>query len=573
VNGASPPQSTKDLTDALAKLALYIHPELGQNFFAIGIKFTSFKIIDSFVLLTVAFGNQLEINVLGLSTMIQPPPVPGTPPVTPIAVVQMAVKASFVPARGFLGVSAQLTSASYLIDRACQLTGGFAFYTWFAGEHAGEFVQTLGGYHPNFVAPDYYPRVPRLGYNWQVNSELSIKGEAYFALTAAVMMAGLRVQANWNSGNLRAWFNLSADFILAWKPFHYDATAHVDLGASYTFQFFGTHHLTFDVGADLHIWGPEFSGQAHINLDIISFDILFVRSAAQQLSPIEWPIFKQSFLPTDNAICSIAVTDGLVSKQGQDSQDLGVINPKNFVLVTDSIVPSSRVQINTNTLAVSQVVYIDDGTRVRLLPFSATSSQGDLVQAASQSTKTKTIGAPAIGPMGVQTSEFTSIHTITITRNGLHVERDFAYTPVLKNVPTALWGQYARQGQYLLPPDLNGQRFIIDALSGFEIRPASQATPGETAPVDPGKLQYDPENIQAAFGWEQNPIAFQAETLDEAGRRQRISSSIVDAATVAARQQLCQALGVNLETIELDTTIAGEVASDFLFAPQIEKVG
>jgi hypothetical protein len=236
-------------------------------------------------------------------------------------------------------------------------------------------------------------------------------------------------------------------------------------------------------------------------------------------------------------------------------------------------VPSSRVQINTNTLAVSQVVYIDDGTRVRLLPFSATSSQGDLVQAASQSTKTKTIGAPAIGPMGVQTSEFTSIHTITITRNGLHVERDFAYTPVLKNVPTALWGQYARQGQYLLPPDLNGQRFIIDALSGFEIRPASQATPGETAPVDPGKLQYDPENIQAAFGWEQNPIAFQAETLDEAGRRQRISSSIVDAATVAARQQLCQALGVNLETIELDTTIAGEVASDFLFAPQIEKVG
>ncbi|GHO90556.1 hypothetical protein KSF_006040 [Reticulibacter mediterranei] len=573
VNGASPPQNTKDLTEVLAKLALYIHPELGQNFFAIGIKFTSFKIIDSFVLLAVAFGNQLEINVLGLSTMIQPPPVPGTPPVTPVAVVQMAVKASFVPARGFLGVSAQLTSASYLIDRACQLTGGFAFYTWFAGEHAGEFVQTLGGYHPNFVAPDYYPRVPRLGYNWQVNSELSIKGEAYFALTAAAMMAGLRVQANWNSGNLRAWFNLSADFILAWKPFHYDATAHVNLGASYTFQFFGTHHLTFDVGADLHIWGPEFSGQAHINLDIISFDISFGRSAAQQLSPIEWPIFKQSFLPADNAICSIAVTDGLVGKQGQDAQDLGVINPKNFVLVTNAVVPSSGAQINTSALTVSHVAYLDDATGVRLIPFSAASPQGDLVQVASQGVKTKAIGAPAIGPVGVQTSEFACMHTITITRNGLHVERDFAYTPVLKNVPTALWGQYVRQGQYLLPPDLNGQRFIVDALSGFEIRPAVQATPGETAPVDPGKLQYDPENIQAAYEWEQDPVAFQAETLDEAGRRQRISSSIVDAATLAARQQLCQALGVNLETIDLDATIAGEVASDFLFAPQIEKAG
>ncbi len=571
VNGASPPQSTKDLTDVLAKLALYIHPELGQNFFAIGIKFTSFKIIDSFVLLTVAFGNELEINVLGLSTMIQPPAIPGEPAVTPIAVVQMAVKASFVPARGFLGISAQLTSASYLIDRACQLTGGFAFYTWFAGEHAGEFVQTLGGYHPSFVAPDYYPRVPRLGYNWQVNSELSIKGEAYFALTAAVLMAGLRIQASWNSGNLSAWFNLTADFIIAWKPFHYDAAAHVNLGASYTFQFFGTQHLTFDVGADLHIWGPEFSGQAHINLDIISFDISFGSSPAQQLSPIAWQTFQQSFLPAESAICSIAVADGMVGKQGQDAQNLGVMNPKNLVLVTNTVVPSSGAQINTSALAVSQVSYLDDGTRVSLLPFSATSTQGDLVQTTQPGAKTKATGAPAIGPVGVQVSEFSSVHTITITRNGLHVERDFAYTPVLKNVPTALWGQYARQGPYLLPPDLNGQRFISDALSGFEIRPAVQATPGETAPVDPGKLQYDPENIQAAYEWEQNPVTFQAETLDEAGRRQRISSSIVDTATVAVRQQLCQALGISPDTINLDQTIAGEVASAFLFAPQVEK--
>jgi hypothetical protein len=571
VNGASPPQSTKDLTDVLAKLALYIHPELGENFFAIGIKFTSFKIIDSFVLLTVAFGNELEINVLGLATMIQPPAIPGEPAVTPIAVVQMAVKASFVPARGFLGISAQLTSASYLIDRACQLTGGFAFYTWFAGEHAGEFVQTLGGYHPSFVAPDYYPRVPRLGYSWQVNSELSIKGEAYFALTAAVLMAGLRIQANWNSGNLSAWFNLTADFIIAWKPFHYDAAAHVNLGASYTFQFFGTQHLTFDVGADLHIWGPEFSGQAHINLDIISFDISFGSSPAQQLSPIAWQTFQQSFLPAESAICSIAVADGMVGKQGQDAQDLGVMNPKNLVLVTNTVVPSSGAQINTSALAVSQVSYLDDGTRVSLLPFSAASAQGDLVQTNQPGAKTKATGAPAIGPVGVQVSQFSSVHTITITRNGLHVERDFAYTPVLKNVPTALWGQYARQGPYLLPPDLNGQRFISDALSGFEIRPAVQATPGETAPVDPEKLQYDPENIPAAYAWEQNPVTFQTETLDDAGRRQQISSSIVDTATVAVRQQLCQALGISLDTINLDQTIAGEVASAFLFAPQVEK--
>src|SRR5258706_7110416 len=116
VNGASPPQNVKELTATLTQLAQYIHPEIGEIFFAIGIKFTSFQIIDSFVLLTVAFGNELEINVLGLSTMIQPPPVPGEPAITPLAEVQMALKATFIPAQGFLGISAQLTSASYIIS-------------------------------------------------------------------------------------------------------------------------------------------------------------------------------------------------------------------------------------------------------------------------------------------------------------------------------------------------------------------------------------------------------------------------------------------------------------------------
>lgn len=561
VNGASPPQNVKDLTAELALLAQYIHPEIGEIFFAIGIKFTSFKIIDSFVLLTIAFGNELEINVLGLSTMTQPPPVPGEPAVTPLAVVQMALKASFIPAQGFLGVSAQLTSASYLLSTSCRLTGGFAFYTWFAGVHSGDFVQTLGGYHPSFIVPDYYPRVPRLGYNWQVDDQLSIKGGAYFALTASLLMAGLQVQANWNSGNLQAWFNVAVDFIIAWKPFHYDATAHADLGVSYTFEFFGTHHLTFDVGADLHIWGPEFSGQAHINLDIISFDVSFGGSSAQAPLPIDWPTFKQSFLPTDAAICGISVTDGLISKQSQDTSDLGVINPKYFVLTTNSLIPSSQSHIH-NDLAVSQVYYSESET---LTSFRASSAGGNLTQAQPPGAKMKATGSLAIGPMGIQSSQFTSRHTIVITRDGNNVEQDFAYTPILKNVPVAMWGQS-------LNPNLNGQRFVNDALSGFEIRPMVQSAPGETAPIDSNKLRYDPEPIPAAYSWTQDTLTFQPNPLAEPDRRQTISTSLIAPTTVAARQQLCAALGVSAETIDLSQASASTVANTFLFAPQVEKV-
>lgn len=559
VNGASPPQNVKDLTAELALLAQYIHPEIGEIFFAIGIKFTSFKIIDSFVLLTIAFGNELEINVLGLSTMTQPPPVPGEPAVTPLAVVQMAVKVSFIPAQGFLGVSAQLTSASYIISTSCRLTGGFAFYTWFAGVHAGDFVQTLGGYHPSFIVPDHYPRVPRLGYNWQVDDELSIKGGAYFALTASLLMAGLQVQANWNSGNLQAWFNVAVDFIIAWKPFHYDATAHADLGVSYTFDFFGTHHLTFDVGADLHIWGPEFSGQAHINLDIISFDVSFGVSSAQAHLPIDWPTFKQSFLPSDAAICGISVTNGLIGKQSQDASDLGVINPKYFVLTTNSLIPSSRAHIH-NDLAVSQVYYTESGT---LASFTASSADGNLIQ--PNGAKMKAIGSLAIGPMGIQFGHFTSTHSIVITRDGNNVELDFTYTPILKNVPVGMWGQS-------LNPNLNGQRFVDDALSGFEIRPAVQVAPGETAPIDRSKLQYEPEVVQSAFSWTQAPLTFQSGSFSEPGRRQTISTSIIAPSTVVARQQLCAALGVSTESIDLNQAIASTVANTFLLAPQVEKV-
>lgn len=241
------------LTGELTKLRDYIPPETGQIFLAIGVKFNSFKTIDAFVLLTIAFGNRFELNILGLATLIAPANVGAD--VTPVAEVQLALKASFLPAEGFLGIIAQLTPNSYILSKACHLTGGFAFYGWFAPNvHEGDFVLTLGGYHPLFKVPDHYPKVPRLTLNWQVSSELYIKADAYFALTPSAIMAGGHLQATWNSGPLSAWFNAGADFLMSWKPYHYDISIYIDMGVSYTFHFFGTHHITVQLGADLHIW-------------------------------------------------------------------------------------------------------------------------------------------------------------------------------------------------------------------------------------------------------------------------------------------------------------------------------
>ena len=78
--------------------------------------------------------------------------------------------------------------------------------------------------------------MPRLSLNWQVNSELHIKADAYFALTGSAIMAGAHLQATWQSGALRAWFNAGADFILAWKPYHYELELYIGMGVSYTFE-------------------------------------------------------------------------------------------------------------------------------------------------------------------------------------------------------------------------------------------------------------------------------------------------------------------------------------------------
>jgi hypothetical protein len=560
VNGDSPPQDVSGLADELNKLATYIEPDLGEYFVAIGIKFISFKMIDSFVLLTVAFGQQFELDVLGLSTLILPTPVPGEPAaVTPLAEVQLALKISFVPAQGFLGISAQLTSASYLVSRACHLTGGFAFYSWFAGPHEGDFVVSIGGYHPKFSVPDHYPRVPRVGLNWQVDSNLSLKAGAYCALTGSALMAGLALQATWTSGSISAWFDASADFIVYWKPLHYDVTIHVEVGGSYTFHFFGTHHVSIDASADLHLWGPELRGDARIHISVVSFTVSFQTGATPAPQALDWPTFKQSFLPADDAICSIALTDGLVTGGSQDPNDFGVINPLHFALVTSSAIPSSVLHIHAD-VALGTLDYIEVGDQSVVVPFRAASETAPFVQTPPDGAQTKTAGACGIAPMWKRPDEVISTHGITITRDGNDAEHHFAYTPILKSMPTGLWGA-------TIGGDVNRARFIADAVAGFEIRPAVPPTGGITAAIDRDTLLFDPTPISSAFSWEHDMPPFDPAGLDEDARRQQIADTLVGSA--AARTSLLTALGVDAGQVDLSEASARAAADSFIVAPQL----
>jgi hypothetical protein len=493
------------LTARLEALEGSIPRAVGEHFLAIGLRFTSFQRINSFALLMVKFGKELEFDLLGMSTLEVPD----------VAYAQLALKATFNPTAGLLEVRAQLTPNSYLLSQACHLTGGFAFYTWFQDQppvgnstiRGGDFVLTLGGYHPTYDPPAHYPRVPRLGFNWQVDPYLQLKGDAYYAMTPHVLMAGGHLEATWHKDQLKAWFMAGADFVISWQPYHYDAHLYVDLGASYTFDLFGSHTITVDLGADLHLWGPEFAGEATIHWWIISFTVHFGSGASTGLTPIQWEAFKTAFLPAPDHICGIAVQQGLMRQtkieQNGKEEEYWIVNPKDFVLVTNSVIPSTEAYLSTNKIDVQAT-------------------------------------APAVRPAGVE--KFTSKHTITITnkKNGAPVLLDC--TPVLKAMPAALWGapQFTDPTKaFLQPPDVHDPQPLIEhTLAGFEIRPPDPAQPEQTKPFAP--KFYETERIPEAFAWEDW-------TLPEADLQGTdawdAATGLLDASSLRTKNSVLQALG------------------------------
>lgn len=520
VSGAAKAASgAQELTNKLNALAEYIPPMNGQYFLAVGIKFNSFKLIDSFALLTVSFGQHFEIDLLGLSTLVIPTEIGAG--IDPLAEVQMALKASFIPDEGFLGIEARLTNASYILSKNCHLTGGFAFYSWFDGPHRGDFALTLGGYHKSFKAPAHYPQVPRVGFNWQIDSKISIKGDMYFALVPSAVMAGGHLKALWDSGDLKAWFMIGADFLISWKPYHYDAELYLDMGVSYTFNLFGRHTIKVEVGADLHIWGPDFSGTAAIHLWIISFDVTFGAAASQTPEPIGWQEFKTSFLPKPADICSITVQDGLIRKSGSDSKDLGVVNPKELVLITNSVIPSKTAS-SPNT---------DD--------FALTTANTDF----------------GIAPMAV--SDLDSNQKIEITVNNNPVKDKFIFEPLFKEAPAGLWSKKVK-------PDLNGKKIITNTLAGYKIHPGRPQEPDVTQQLDRKNFAFETDPLKGAYHWSSLRY-FESDQQSEKQHRSKVRNSIATKETITARAHLLKALKMDKEVINIKPNIAGV----FIIAPDV----
>ena len=541
----------KNIAAALGKLDAggFVPPRLGSYWVAAGVQFSSFQMLNTFALLTVEFGNDLVIALLGVSALT----LPKGPGVKPFAFAEMTLTAVLRPGEGTFKLMALLTPRSFVLDPNCRLTGGFAFYLWFGSSpHAGDFVVTLGGYNPLFVPEPWYPAVPRLGFVWTISRELRAEGGVYFALTPSAIMAGGALDLRFEAGALKAWFTAHADFIMWWKPFYFDVNIGVSIGVSYTADF-GVARKTFTVelSASVNLFGPPIAGTARVKWWVISFDIAIngggtAQPPARTLK--DWGAFASSYFPAPGTATMSAasapaspvvrplVMGGLVAEIQDDQGDLWLVSTTGLALGTETLVPAASITVSAGNGGGEPRF---DGPQVGVYPL------GSVALAA---------------PMVFTVRNAASQRAVDIG--------SWRYTPQLGHVPQSMWG-LENSGRPALaadtmpamlglrgvpaPPVVSGPPPAAAAVLALSALPKRDLPLPERAPIDGATLPPDVDPFTA------------------------IADTVAQPGTAAAREAIVAALnaaGVGQGLIGGDLALlADEVRFTFQEAPMLGPLG
>lgn len=461
-----------DTPGALAQLneGGWVPPQVGEYWVAAGVKFRSFQLIDGFALVTVEFGKELVIALLGAASLLLPTGDDADPegaPAKPYAYVEITLELVIRPKEGTFSLTALVSPGSFVIDPSCQLTGGLAVDVWFGGNpNAGDFVVCVGGYHPLFTPPSYYPAVPRLGFSWHLSDELQVAGNCYFAVTPACVMGGGLLSVTFDADSLRAWFTAQADLIMYWRPFHFDVDVSISIGVSYTGSIgFISGTFSVELGVYVELWGPPVRGVARVNWWVISFGIDINGGGSSGSNPgtlADWGTFAATSLPKSGNMCQPRAAGGL----------FGIVTPPSGASVW--LFGGDGLALRTETLIPAATVVIDGPTAA---------------------TTVSKPGLPvSVYPLGDAATVTTSEHRVCVAAwsadgtawqpgqpmpAGLDVS-GWGWTTGTANLPAALWGTHAGQAG---PPLATTLVQGVTSVSG-----TGQATLAGNLPVQAGAL-------------------------------------------------------------------------------------
>jgi hypothetical protein len=335
----------------LADMRTLVPPLQGTYWVAAGISFNSFVLITGELLVTVQFGDGLEIAILGVARA-QLPAAQLT-----LVSVELALLARFSTREGVLIVQAQLTENSWLLHESVRLTGGFAFATWWKGPNSGQFVVSIGGYHPRFHH-DGYPVVPRVGLRWSPLSNISIVGEVYFALCSEALMAGVHIEVAAHFGPARARLAIGGDAIVFFDPFWFSVRVYATLDVSIrVWLLFGSVTLELSFGVDVEVTGPPIFCKGHFTVHGFRVPFEFGDRADPAERALDAAAFAQKYLrggADAQVIQASVMRGGLVAGKSASGgvakpPDGSAANPfrvvPEFVLTFVTTAPNERVAL------------------------------------------------------------------------------------------------------------------------------------------------------------------------------------------------------------------------------------
>ena len=114
-----------------------------------------------------------------------------------------------------------------------------------------EFLLSIGGYHPAFVAPPSFPALERLAATLSLGDWFHLRLESYFAITSNTIQFGARLDMKAKLGPIEGKGSLYFDALIYFKPFGLQ----VDFGMSIAVTVWGFE--LFAVSFDGHLSGPS----------------------------------------------------------------------------------------------------------------------------------------------------------------------------------------------------------------------------------------------------------------------------------------------------------------------------
>nr|HET7858303.1 DUF6603 domain-containing protein [Caldimonas sp.] len=425
----------------------------GSFWFAAGVSFTSFALVDGVCVISVQVGDGLEVALLGLARMALPRPQ------VALVSIELGLVARFSSKEGVLWVQAQLTDNSWLLYPDVRLTGGFAFVSWFKGPLRGQFVLTIGGYHPKFKR-EGYPVVPRLGLQWRVGPFITVKGESYFALTSEAVMAGVRIEVSATFGPAWAQLILGADGIVFFDPFHFEVEVYASIRAGVTIDvWIGEITISISISAKVMVEGPKFHGIATFSVGPVDLEVEFGDSNQPPRPLLPWGDFVRKYLEeagpdTARVLAALTGKGALPSGTGPGgATDTAVADGSaerpfevyaEFELTITNAVPTRRIE-----LGAARVV---------------------------EQTPSAAIG---LAPMGL--SNVATVLHVELTRDSDHSQHiDALQTEVHRapSFPLGVWGPAQDAGNPKLP-----KGDVLEAIDGLKLASVADIPPG-LPPID-----------------------------------------------------------------------------------------